>query len=171
LKYVLETVDVELIEREFVPSLLKLLNIDTQHDEINTRMAEVVGPIAFKMQKIGDLHVKYQKQILGFYRDVCTHKNDECRLPAALNFPCMNQIYRNLVSPAQPEESKDDEPEQSQFTFNEACLEFAQDSREDIRIITANSIHEAFLAATDDEDTSALRTALHELLGDESLQV
>ena len=83
----------ELIEREFVPSLLKLLNIDTQHDEINTRMAEVVGPIAFKMQKIGDLHVKYQKQILGFYRDVCTHKNDECRLPAALNFPCMNQIY------------------------------------------------------------------------------
>lgn len=93
----LETVEAELIEREMVPSLLKLLSIDTQHDDIIVRMAEIVGPVAFKLQQKSDFHVKYQQQMLDFYRGVCAHKNDACRTNAAFNFPCMNQIYRQLI--------------------------------------------------------------------------
>lgn len=88
----------------------------------------------------------------------------------------MNQIYRALIqlTPAQKpdlEESKDEGCDHRQFAFNEACLDFATDAVERVRIITASSLHEAFLAAGDDEDTSALRAALHELLADESLSV
>jgi hypothetical protein len=39
LQYILETLSVELIEKELVPSLLKLLNVENVHDEVMIRMA------------------------------------------------------------------------------------------------------------------------------------
>ena len=41
LSYVLETLDAELIEKEFIPPLLKLLQ--SQHDEIVMRMSQILG--------------------------------------------------------------------------------------------------------------------------------
>jgi hypothetical protein len=35
----LETLDVEIIEREIIPSFLKLLNIENHHDEVVERMS------------------------------------------------------------------------------------------------------------------------------------
>jgi hypothetical protein len=48
---------------------------------------------------------------------------------------------------------------------------FATDPDLRVRVITASSIHEAFLLASDDEDTTTLRDALHDLLLDESVEV
>lgn len=50
------------------------------------------------------------------------------------------------------------------FEFNKAFLNFANDANEQIRITTANCLHEAFIEAGDEEDTSVLRETFHELL-------
>ncbi len=39
LQYVLETLDVEVIEKEIIPSFLKLLIIENHHDEVVERMS------------------------------------------------------------------------------------------------------------------------------------
>jgi hypothetical protein len=60
LLHILETLSSELIEREVVPSLLKLLNVVNVPDEVIERMAQIIGPICYKIQKIDDMHLKYQ---------------------------------------------------------------------------------------------------------------
>jgi hypothetical protein len=127
LQYILETLSVELIEKELVPSLLKLLNVNNVHDEVMIRMAEIIGPISYKLSKLDDMHLKYQPQILEFYSAICVHKSDECRRHAAYNLPAINQIYRNHLGESNcftpqklqrsiskdnssDEESKDEEP-------------------------------------------------------------
>jgi len=49
LQYILETLSVDLIELELVPSLLKLLNVENVPDEVIERMAQIIGPICFKL--------------------------------------------------------------------------------------------------------------------------
>ena len=93
-QYILETLSCELIEKEIVPSFLKLLNTENQHDEVMDRMSAIIGPVASKLHQKEDLHLKYQQQILDFYRVASQHKSDECRQNAAYNLPCMNLIYR-----------------------------------------------------------------------------
>lgn len=78
IQYILETLDVEIIEKEIIPSFLKLLNIEN-HDEVVERMSLIVGPIAFKLMTKDELHIKYQQNILEFYRATCVHKSDQCR--------------------------------------------------------------------------------------------
>lgn len=39
LQYILETLDVEVIENEIIPSLLTLLNYENHHDEVVERMS------------------------------------------------------------------------------------------------------------------------------------
>lgn len=57
------------------------------------------------------------------------------------------------------------------FEFSQVYFQFSQDADERIRVITASCIHEGFLAAQDDEDTSLLRDTLHELMQDDSKEV
>ena len=64
-------------------------------------MTKILGPVCNKLQR-EDMHLKYQQQILEFYRVACLHKNDECRLNAAYNLPAMNLIYRKHLDKVPP---------------------------------------------------------------------
>lgn len=57
------------------------------------------------------------------------------------------------------------------FQFNATYYNFAVDTNERIRIIAAASIHEGFKIADDDEDTTDLKEAFHELMLDDSTEV
>lgn len=59
--FILETVSVELIEKEMIPSFLKLLNTENQHDEVMVRMSQIIGPVCYKLQMKEDLHLKYMQ--------------------------------------------------------------------------------------------------------------
>lgn len=74
LTFVMDTVSVELIEKEMIPNFLKLLNTENQHDEVMIRVCEIIGPICDKLRNKEDLHLKYMQQILDFYRVACVHK-------------------------------------------------------------------------------------------------
>ena len=60
ISYVLETLDEELIERELMPNLLKMLVFEDNHDSIIQRMAQIIGKVAFKLQNT-QLHIKYKE--------------------------------------------------------------------------------------------------------------
>ncbi len=94
LVHVLETLSCELVEKEMIPSFLKLLNVVNVPDEVIERMAQIIGAICFKLQKMDNMHIKYQPQILEFYSAICVHKTDTCRRYAVYNLPAMNKIYR-----------------------------------------------------------------------------
>ena len=49
ISYVLDTLDQELIERELIPNLLKMLVFEDNHDTLIQRMAQIVGKVAFKL--------------------------------------------------------------------------------------------------------------------------
>lgn len=126
LVHVLETLSCELVEKEMIPSFLKLLNVVNVPDEVIERMAQIIGAICFKLQKMDNMHIKYQSQILEFYSAICVHKTDTCRRYAVYNLPAMNKIYRkhlgesNCFIPkssqqlqrqnSECEESKEEEP-------------------------------------------------------------
>lgn len=61
-------------------------------------MSQLIGPLCFKLQQKEDLHIKYEQQLLTFYKTICVHKSDECRENAVYNLPAMNQIYRQRIS-------------------------------------------------------------------------
>lgn len=65
LSYVLETIDIELIEKEYLPPMLKLL--ESNHDEIVVRMSQIIGQLAFKLQS-QDLHEKFKDEFIEFYK-------------------------------------------------------------------------------------------------------
>jgi len=134
LLHVLETLSCELVEKEMIPSFLKLLNVINVPDEVIERMAQIIGAICFKLQKMDKMHIKYQPQILEFYSAICVHKTDTCRRYAVYNLPAMNKIYRkhlgdsNCFIPkrglpqlqrqsSECEESKDEEPNSPTVPF------------------------------------------------------
>jgi len=59
LVHVLETLSCELVEKEMIPSFLKLLNVVNVPDEVIERMAQIIGAICFKLQKMDNMHIKY----------------------------------------------------------------------------------------------------------------
>ena len=64
-----------MIEDEFIPNLIKAMNIEKNAEENIQRMAKMVGEIAFKLSSFG-LHLKYQDQILTFYKRICESDNE-----------------------------------------------------------------------------------------------
>lgn len=94
LSYILETLDDDLIEKEYIPPLLKLLS--SQHDEIVMRMSQILGQLAYKLQA-KDLHEKYKDEFIEFFKSTCVHKCEECRENSAFNLPAMNMIFRKYV--------------------------------------------------------------------------
>lgn len=159
-------------------------------------MSKIIGPVVFKLKR-EDFHLKFQGQILEFYRAACVHKSEQCRLNAAYNLPCMNVLYRehlddtpNLIlsSPqikalappsltncsstslavqSEVEESKEEPPENLCFNFDNCYLMFSRDNDE-VRRVAAASIHEGFIAAGDKDDTTILRCTFHDLMIDQS---
>jgi hypothetical protein len=155
LSYVLETLDVELLEREFIPPLLKLLLSD--HDEIVIRMSRIVGQLVHKLQA-HELHEKYKAEFIEFYKGICVHRCEEIRENAAYNLPAMNMIFRKFLTASSElpgglkfkpmrsltgvtastsydeEESKDDTEQEVAFDFNMLYYEFAKDQNPKIQL-------------------------------------
>lgn len=52
------------------------------------------------------------------------------------------------------------------FDFLNAYYLFANDTNDQIRILTAGCLHEAFKLQSEQEDTTYLRDALHDLMND-----
>lgn len=90
---VLEHIDSNKIEQEFIPSFLKALVFQNNHDEIIARMAKMLGKIAYKLSFF-ELHLKYKAEILGFYKSIINGKDDENKFSALYNLPCMQQLYK-----------------------------------------------------------------------------
>ena len=57
---VLDKLDAQKLEEEFIPNLLRVLIIANNHDDIVIRVAKIVGRIAYKLSPY-DLHMKYKK--------------------------------------------------------------------------------------------------------------
>ena len=85
---VLEHIDSNKIEQEFIPSFLKALVFQNNHDEIIARMAMMLGKIAYKLSFF-ELHLKYKAEILGFYKSIINGKDDENKFSALYNITCM----------------------------------------------------------------------------------
>lgn len=62
------------------------------HDEIIARMAKMIGRIVHKLSAF-DLHIKYQDQILTFYKEMIEHRDEENVLASVCNLPCFQMLY------------------------------------------------------------------------------
>lgn len=58
-------------------------------------MAEVFGIVVYKMSLLG-LHMKYRKEFIEYYKQICNHKQDSIREMGVFNLPCMNMLYKSV---------------------------------------------------------------------------
>lgn len=89
---VLEHVDKQAVEEEFIPNVIKTFDFENNHDEIIQRLARALGPLVEKLSRF-HLHCKHKEEIFKFYRKICEHEDDENRLAGARNLPCFNMLY------------------------------------------------------------------------------
>lgn len=104
---VLEHVDIETVEQEIMPNILKLIAHDNRIQEITVRMAQIIGKVVYKLSRNNsNLHRKYQTEIIDFYNRICEdYETEDCRFHAAYNLPCFHACYRQKA----PEEDEDEE--------------------------------------------------------------
>ena len=98
---VLDHIEPNKIEQEFIPNFLKALVFENNHDGIIARMGKMIGRIAHKLSFF-ELHIKYKDQILGFYKSILSHKDEENVLSGVYNLPCFHQLYKAVCSPRIP---------------------------------------------------------------------
>ena len=91
LHFVIETLQIDLIRKEVIPPLLKLLRSD--YEEIQIRLAQFIGSLVFKLSKVENLHLEYQDELMEFYKSLCWSKVDQCRQLAVFSFPCFQSLY------------------------------------------------------------------------------
>ena len=85
-----------MIETQFIPNFLKALVISNNHDEIIARMAKMLGRIVHKLSAF-DLHLKYQEQILTFYKEMIEHRDEENVMQGICNLPCFHMLYKDKL--------------------------------------------------------------------------
>ena len=95
---VLEHIELNKIEQEFIPNFLKALVFENNHDEIIGRMSKMIGRIAYKLSFF-ELHIKYKEQILSFYKSIITHKDESNVYSGVFNLPCFHKLYKDVCSP------------------------------------------------------------------------
>ena len=64
-------------------------------------MGELIGRVVHKLSAF-DLHIKYKEQILTFYKAMVNHRDEANQMQGILNLPCMNLLYKDLVSRPAP---------------------------------------------------------------------
>lgn len=181
---VLEHVDLETVESEIMPNILKLIAHDNRIQEITVRMAQIIGKVVFKLSRnSANLHRKYQTEIIEFYTRICDdYETEDCRFHAAYNLPCFHACYRppmailddddeDKKSDGSEIELKGDRCNLVPLDFQELYLRFANDEQNRIRVTVACSLHEAFKLMGPEEDTQKLRNAFHDLLGNTDIEV
>ena len=98
---ILEHLELDQIEQQFIPNFLKALIITNNHDEIIQRMAQIIGKVVHKLSAF-DLHLKYKEQILSFYKAMVEHRDPENNMTGIKNLPCFNLLYKDVINQASP---------------------------------------------------------------------
>ncbi len=98
---ILEHLQLETIEQQFIPNFLKALDIKNNHYEIISRMAKLIGRIVHKLSAF-DLHIKYKEQILTFYKEIIEHRDEENVKQGIYNLPCFNLLYKDKIGRPPP---------------------------------------------------------------------
>jgi len=83
---VLTTMGVENVEKQFMPPLLKMLNLKATTEDVVPRMSKLIGKITHKLMQL-DLHQKHKEPILNYFLWLTEVEEDEIRLNAAFNLP------------------------------------------------------------------------------------
>lgn len=95
---ILEHLQLETIEQQFIPNFLKAIKIQKNTpDEIVARMASLIGKIVYKLSTF-DLHLKYKEPILAFYRMIIEHKDQQNVKMGIYNLPCFQLLYKDVVT-------------------------------------------------------------------------
>lgn len=95
---ILEHLQLETIEQQFIPNFLKAIKIQkNQPDEIVARMATLIGKIVYKLSTF-DLHLKYKEPILAFFKMIIEHRDQENVKMGIYNLPCFQLLYKDVVS-------------------------------------------------------------------------
>lgn len=184
---VLEKLELQMIEDEFIPNLIKTLSLEKNHDEIIVRMSKNIGKIVYKLSAF-DLHVKYKEELLTFFKAMVNYKDEECVIYGIYNLPCFHALYRDKVK-APPgtaatqstqvtetpngEEVKFEEEFGSaeEIDFQDLYYQYANKQNIRMREITASCVHEAFKLVNDTEDIRKLQMTVLELLSEDNKTV
>ena len=187
---ILEHLSLETIETQFIPNFLKALNIQNNHDEIIARMAKIIGRIVHKLSAF-DLHIKYQEQILTFYKAMIEHRDEQNVLCGITNLPCFNLLYKDRLGRPPPGTAEtqstsathtgnqengdlDDDQEERKvidLDFQELYYKYSNEQNEEMRIVAASCIHEGFLLASPLENIKKLQMTLLDLLEEENKDI
>ena len=101
---VLDELDEEVIEREYIPALMSIMDI--ANEDITLKFSSIMGKIAFKLKKFESSRlvnrnsdditaVNYKAKLIDFFIQACSHKELEMRINAAYNFPCFYILYKD----------------------------------------------------------------------------
>jgi hypothetical protein len=90
----LDQLDAADIENEYVKEVLRTTEAHDTED-IQARLAELLGKIVFKLQPFG-LHLKHKNAFIKFFKFMVGHKELKMRRYAAYNLPCFNQLYKDF---------------------------------------------------------------------------
>ena len=149
---VLEYVEAEIIEQEYMPKVQFFLKIENHSQpEFTESISLCFGKIVHKLAKVGLLK-PYLADFLAFFNTIKDHDEEKIRKLAVYNLPGLHLLFKPFKG-----EVDVDWPKEYQ-TFLE------DDSK--IRKAAAKSLHEAFLLVEADEDSTVLRDCLHDLMTD-----
>ena len=91
---VIEYLAIEQVEKEFIPCVLNFMDIENQpQQEIVMRTAELFGNVIERLARV-DLHLAYKEQFIAYYKEICDHSEDNIRMKAVYNLPCMNLLFK-----------------------------------------------------------------------------
>lgn len=125
--------------------------------EISQRIAELFGPLVASLKEI-NLHLKYKKEFIAYYKELCESKEESLRYQAVFNLPCMNFVYKSVAK-------------EMDIDFQELYLRFSEDPDFKVRSCIASSLHEAFRMVDQDDDTTKLRQCFYGFILDNTREI
>ena len=105
-----------------------------------------------------NMHLKYKKELIEYYKQLCESKEEQLRYQAVYNLPCMNYVYKSVSK-------------EMGIDFQELYVRFQEDADFKIKTCAASSIHEAFKMVDDDEDTTQLRKCFYGFILDNQREI
>ena len=121
------------------------------------KTAEIFGIVIDKLASV-NLHLKYRDKFINYYREICDHTNDEIRMKAVYNLPCMVMLFKSVQK-------------EIDISFPSLYLQYSDDDSFEIKYCAATSLHEAFKLIEDNEDTSTLRKVFLNFILDPSREI
>lgn len=99
-----------------MPCLLNFIDIENQMGQVDiiTRISEIFGGVVAKLKEV-NMHLKYKKELITYYLQLCDSKEEQLRYQAVYNLPCMNFVYKSVAK-------------EMQIDFQELYLRFSDDT-------------------------------------------